>query len=123
MSGPSYALQTSRQRAPPPPLRFQPSPRSIATVNGDKNSQTLLYDLPSTASISSPAASPNGKSGLVSPISASYPGRSRTPRNARPTPPPSASNRSITPLGVAKTDLEKFADHCRLWFVLFQWFL
>ena len=96
MSGSSYALQTSRQRGPPPPLHFQTPTRPTSIVNVDKNSQTLLYDLPS-------------------PTSASYPDRSRTPRNARPTPPPSARNRSTTPLGAAKSNLEKFADHCRLW--------
>jgi len=115
-------LQTSRQRGPPPPLRFQTSSKPASIINGDKNSQTLLYDLPSATLTPSPAASPSAKSGLASPTSASHPGRSRTPRNARPTPPPSGTNRSTTPLGVAKTDLEKFADHCRLWFVLFQRF-
>ncbi|KIM74344.1 hypothetical protein PILCRDRAFT_707498 [Piloderma croceum F 1598] len=116
MSGSSYALQTSRQRGPPPPLRFQTSSRPASIIHGDKNSQTLLYDLPSATLIPSPAASPSTKSGLASPTSASHPGRSRTPRNARPTPPPSSRNRSTTPLGVANTDLEKFADHCRLWY-------
>ncbi|KZP18722.1 hypothetical protein FIBSPDRAFT_745069 [Athelia psychrophila] len=34
----------------------------------------------------------------------------------RPTPPPSARNRSATPQGVAHSDLEKFSDQCRLWY-------
>lgn len=119
MSNSTYALQTSRtrQRPPPPPLRFDTPSRPTSIVKGDRNSttQTLLYDLPAATSPS--ATSPGPSTSLVSPSSASYPGRSRTPRNVRPTPPPSARKRSTTPSGVTKSDLEKFADFCRLWWV------
>lgn len=39
-------------------------------------------------------------------------------RNGRPTPPPSARNRSATPSRVGTNDLEQFAEHCRSWYYM-----
>ncbi|SJK97518.1 uncharacterized protein ARMOST_00770 [Armillaria ostoyae] len=64
----------------------------------------------------SPPTSPKSKGRLISPTSPSFPGRSRTPRSGRPTPPPVRRNRSVTPLGVVQSDLERFADQCRAWY-------
>lgn len=113
MSG-SYRLQTPR-RQPPSPLHFdKPSftPQSVLNAQG---SQTLLYDLPSTTSMS-PPTSPQSKGRLISPTSSTFSGRSRPGRHAGPTPPPSARNRSATPAGVAPSELETFAVHCRAWY-------
>ncbi|KAH7888495.1 hypothetical protein F5I97DRAFT_705279 [Phlebopus sp. FC_14] len=115
MSGTAYRLETPRAR-PPPPLRFQ-KPSSVLSTSG--NSQSLLYDLPSATSFTSPPNSPNAKPPPTSPSSPSFPGsRSRERRSGRPgpTPPPSARNRSTTPLGLSRSDLEKFAEHCRSWY-------
>ncbi|KIM69046.1 hypothetical protein SCLCIDRAFT_812765 [Scleroderma citrinum Foug A] len=112
MSGSAYRLETPRTRPPPPPLR---SPRSTSV---SITTQTLLYDLPSATSAMSPPTSPR-KSGFTSPTSPTFAsGRSRGRRTGRPgpTPPPSARNRSATPLGVSQNDLEKFAEHCRAWY-------
>ncbi|KAL4080265.1 hypothetical protein V8B97DRAFT_2055275 [Scleroderma yunnanense] len=113
MSGSAYRLETPRARPPPPPLR-SPKPISVSTAT-----QTLLYDLPSATSVMSPPNSPVAKSGFTSPTSPTFTsGRSRGRRNGRPgpTPPPSARNRSATPLGVSRSDLEKFAECCRAWY-------
>ncbi|KAF9010541.1 hypothetical protein BDQ17DRAFT_1397237 [Cyathus striatus] len=116
MSGSSYRLQAPKPRRPPSSLSFDNSSfRSSIVLTGQQDSQTLLYDLPSTTSMS-PPTSPRSPSRLVSPTSPSFSGRSRGMRNGRPTPPPSARNRSTTPLGVAPSELEKFAEYCRAWY-------
>lgn len=79
------------------------------------DSQTLLYDLPSTASMS-PPTSPRSVGRMISPTSPSFPGRSTGPRNGRPTPPPGSRNRSQTPSGVPSSELEQFAEYCRAWY-------
>ena len=108
MSG-SYRLQTSRPRPPPAPLRFdQSSFRSTSVVESQQGSPTLLYDLPSPTS-------PTSKPRLISPTSPSFHTRSNPGALASP---PSARNRSTTPLGVAPNELETFADHCRSWSVI-----
>ncbi|KAG0701330.1 hypothetical protein DFH29DRAFT_570750 [Suillus ampliporus] len=114
MSGPSYQFNTPRSRPPPPPLRFQKSQNSSLT-NTHSNSQTLLYDLPHSSSAISPPGSPAAK---PPPPSPSFGGRPRGRRNGRPgpTPPPTSRNRSITPLGVSRSELEKFAELCRAWY-------
>ncbi|KIJ68005.1 hypothetical protein HYDPIDRAFT_107574 [Hydnomerulius pinastri MD-312] len=119
MSGSVYRLETPRPRPPPPPLRPHNSPKSTSVLITNGNAQTLLYDLPSTTSLASPPNSPNAKPGPLSPTSPTFPGgRPRGRRNGRPgpTPPPSARNRSTTPLGVSRSDLEKFAEYCRSWY-------
>ncbi|KAF8070605.1 hypothetical protein FPV67DRAFT_1487977 [Lyophyllum atratum] len=113
MSG-SYRLQTPR-RQPPTPLHFDKPSFASSSVLNAQGSQTLLYDLPSTSSMS-PPTSPQSKSRLISPTSPTFSGRSRPGRHAGPTPPPSGRNRSATPLGVAPSELETFAVHCRAWY-------
>ncbi|KAF9568016.1 hypothetical protein CPC08DRAFT_485931 [Agrocybe pediades] len=118
MSGSSYRLQTPRPRIPPTPLNFDAHSSyksSSAVGSSHHDSQTLLYDLPS-ATISPPQSprSPVGRIGT--PTSPTYAGRSRGPRNGRPTPPPSARNRSATPSGVPPNELEQFAENCRAWY-------
>jgi len=113
MSG-SYRLQTPR-RQPPTPLHFDKPSFTSPPVPNAQGSQTLLYDLPSTTSMS-PPTSPQSKSWLISPTSPTFPGRSRPGRHVGPTPPPSARNRSATPSGVAPSELETFAVHCRAWY-------
>ncbi|OJA20106.1 hypothetical protein AZE42_07971 [Rhizopogon vesiculosus] len=115
MSGPSYQFNTPRPRPPPPPLRFQKPPNSSLT-NAHLNSQTLLYDLPPSTSTISPPGSPAVKSGVLPPTSPSF--RPRGRRNGRPgpTPPPTSRNRSTTPLGVSRSELENFAELCRAWY-------
>ncbi|KAF5380360.1 hypothetical protein D9615_004560 [Tricholomella constricta] len=114
MSG-SYRLQAPRPRPPPSPLHFdEPSFTSSSVLNA-QGSQTLLYDLPSTSSMS-PPNSPQSKGRLVSPTSPTFSGRSRPGRRTGPTPPPSSRNRSATPSGVAPNELETFAVHCRAWY-------
>ena len=114
MASSSYRLQTPRPRQPPPPLSFDNSfqPSSVVSAH---DPQTLLYDLPSTTSIS-PPTSPRSTRRMVSPGSPSFSGRSRGVRNGRPTPPPSRRNRSTTPLGVTPNELEQFAEYCRSWY-------
>ncbi|KAH9485115.1 hypothetical protein JR316_0002022 [Psilocybe cubensis] len=117
MSGPSYRLQAPRPRRPPSPLNFDNSFKPTSVVSTFHDSQTLLYDLPSTVSMSPPPTSPRSGGRVISPTSPSFPGRSsRGPRNGRPTPPPSSRNRSATPLGVAPSELESFAEYCRAWY-------
>lgn len=115
MSAAAYRLETPRPRPPPPPLRH-PSPRTSVHINTQSN-QTLLYDLPSSPSITSPPTSPIfPKHGPTSPTSPSFPGgRARGRRGGRTGPTPPARNRSSTPLGVSQSDLEKFTDCCRSW--------
>ncbi|KDR75189.1 hypothetical protein GALMADRAFT_122854 [Galerina marginata CBS 339.88] len=115
MSGPSYRLQASRPRQPPSPLNFDNSFQSSSVVSSNHDSQTLLYDLPSTVSMS-PPTSPKSVGRMISPSSPSFPGRSKVPRSGRPTPPPSSRNRSATPSGVASSELELFAEYCRAWY-------
>ncbi|EGN99694.1 hypothetical protein SERLA73DRAFT_167599 [Serpula lacrymans var. lacrymans S7.3] len=119
MSGSVYRLETPRPRPPPPTLRFHsPSKSPSALSHPIRDTQTLLYDLPAS-SVISPPTSPPTKRGVVSPTSPSFPGgRARGRRNGRPgpTPPPSARHRSVTPLGVSRSDLEKFTEHCRAWY-------
>jgi len=112
----SYRLETPRSRPPPPPLRH-PTPRSSIHIN-IKSNTTLLYDLPSSPSVSSPPTSPVlPKHGSASPSSPSFPGgRARGRRGGRTGPIPPARNRSSTPLGVSQSDLEKFTDICRAWY-------
>ncbi|KAH7911981.1 hypothetical protein BJ138DRAFT_1149378 [Hygrophoropsis aurantiaca] len=116
MSGSEYQLESPRPRPPPPPLRLQNRAKSPSLPS---NQNTLLYDLPSAPSVASPPSSPRGKSSLTSPTSPSFPGtRSRGRRTGRPgpTPPPSTRNRSVTPLGVSRSDLEKFIECCKAWY-------
>jgi len=114
MSG-SYPLQTPRPRQTPSPLHFERSSFiSSSVLNSRSDSPTLLYDLPSTSSMT-PPTSPRSKGRVISPTSPTFPGRSRAGRSGRPTPPPNARNRSTTPSGVAPSELEKFADYCRAW--------
>lgn len=115
MSGSSYRLQTSRPRQAPSPLNFDNSIKPSSIMSNHLDSQTLLYDLPSTASMS-PPTSPRSVGRMISPTSPSFPGRSRGPRSGRPTPPPSSRNRSQTPSGVPSSELEQFAEHCRAWY-------
>ncbi|KAJ7187979.1 hypothetical protein C8R46DRAFT_1053238 [Mycena filopes] len=124
MSGPSYRLETPRAR-PPPLLVDKPSSyNSSASILGSShhNSEPLLYNLPTAQSMSPPTsprsrtASPRSpRSRLTSPTSPTF-GRSRTPVNGRPTPSPSGRNRSTTPLGVAPSELDQFAEYCRAWY-------
>ncbi|KAI3618740.1 hypothetical protein WG66_016530 [Moniliophthora roreri] len=109
MSGSSYRLEKSR-RQPPAPLHFDQSSHKSSSFT--PQSPTLLYDLPSATSLS-PPNSP--KSLIRSSSPPTSPGRTRN-RNGRPTPPPGGRNRSQTPLGVARGDLEKFSEYCRLWY-------
>jgi len=113
MSGSSYRLEAPRPRPPPPPLQFKDTPlNSSPTFGGDRNSQTFLYDLPSPTTPQS-----NGR--VVSPTSPTYQARSRGNRSGRPTPPPSGGrNRSVTPMEVAPSELEEFAEHCRAWYLI-----
>lgn len=118
MAGPSYRLETPRPRRPPAPLNFESTTfRPTSTVSSHRDSQTLLYDLPS-ATIS-PPTSPTSlytrPTSLYTPTSPSFNGRSQT-RSGRPTPPPNSRNRSQTPVGIAPNDLEKFAEQCRAWY-------
>jgi hypothetical protein len=111
MAGPSYRLQAPRPRQPPAPLNFDSTTfRPTSTVSSHRDSQTLLYDLPS-ATIS-PPISPQS---AATPASPTFISRSQI-RSGRPTPPPSARNRSQTPIGIASNDLEKFAEQCRAWY-------
>lgn len=127
MSGTTFRLETQRTRPPPPPLRVQKPARPLSVLNNSNNindSQTLLYDLPSSNTLS-PPTSPRSNSGIVTPSSppGRSPGRSRrASRNPRPTPPPSARHRSTTPLGAARSDLEAFAEQCRQWYDIFSHF-
>ncbi|RDB25424.1 hypothetical protein Hypma_007740 [Hypsizygus marmoreus] len=115
MSG-SYRLETPRAKHPPAPLHFeQSSYNSTSMLNAQQGSQTLLYDLPSTSSMT-PPTSPQSKGRLISPTSPTFSTRSRSGQGGRPTPPPSARNRSTTPLGVAPYELETFAEICRAWY-------
>ncbi|KAK0454970.1 hypothetical protein EV421DRAFT_467395 [Armillaria borealis] len=117
--GSSYRLETPRSRRRPDPLHFEHSsftPSSVISSHQQSpKSPPLLYELPSPTSMS-PPTSPKSKGRLISPTSPSFPGRSRTPRSGRPTPPPVRRNRSVTPLGVVQSDLERFADQCRAWY-------
>ncbi|KAJ7091193.1 hypothetical protein C8R44DRAFT_414820 [Mycena epipterygia] len=122
MSGSSYRLETPRAR--PPPLLVDKSSynSSSSILGGQPNSEPLLYDLPAAHSMSPPASprsratSPRSpRSKLASPTSPTF-GRSRTPINGRPTPSPSGRNRSATPLGVAPSELDQFAEYCRAWY-------
>lgn len=81
----------------------------------------MLYTLPTARSMS-PPTTPGGtsprsppRSRLTSPTSPTFGGRSRTPVNGRPIPSPSGRNRSATPLGVAASELDQFAEYCRAW--------
>lgn len=117
MSGPSYEFNTPRTRPPPPPLRLQKSQNSALT-SAHSTSQTLLYDLPPSTSTLSPPASPAMKPNVISPSSPSLRPRGRRNGNGHPgpPPPPTSRNRSITPLGVSRSELESFAELCRAWY-------
>ena len=113
MSGSSYRLQASRPRKAPSPLNFDNSSKPSSVVSNHLDSQTLLYDLPSTTSMSPTSSRSVGR--VISPTSPSFPSRSLGSRGGRPTPPPSSRNRSQTPSGVASSELEQFAEYCRTW--------
>ncbi|KAJ7079150.1 hypothetical protein B0H15DRAFT_804624 [Mycena belliarum] len=120
MSGPSYRLETPRAR-PPPLLVDRSSYNGSITGSSQNNSEPLLYNLP-TAHSMSPPTSPRSRtsprsptSRLTSPTSPTF-GRSRTPVNGRPTPSPGGRNRSTTPVGVAPSELDQFAEYCRAWY-------
>lgn len=110
MSTSSYHLQhTSRSRPTPAPLVFNDQPSTSRRFSSTQNASSgLLYDMPSSSK--SPPISP---SALNSPTSPTV--TSRRSRNALQTPPP--RNRSATPQGVPRSDLEKFAELCREWSV------
>ncbi|KAF8829104.1 hypothetical protein HHX47_DHR3000521 [Lentinula edodes] len=112
MSGSSYLLEKPR-RNPPTPLRFEHPSYHSRTGLSNQSSPTFLYDLPSATSVS-PPTSPTSVNRLESPPTS--PGRIRPHRSGRPTPPPGGRNRSVTPMGVATSDLEKFSAHCRNWY-------
>ncbi|KAF8904453.1 hypothetical protein CPB84DRAFT_1773085 [Gymnopilus junonius] len=115
MSGSSYRLQTPRPRQPPSPLNFDNSFKPSSVLSSHQDSETLLYDLPSTISMS-PPTSPKPVGRINSPTSPSFTSRSRGHRSGRPTPPPSGRNRSATPSAVAASELEQFAEYCRAWY-------
>ncbi|KAF9233326.1 hypothetical protein BU15DRAFT_90395 [Melanogaster broomeanus] len=116
MSGAAYRLETPRSRPPPPPLRpHNSSSKTNSVLINNGTTQTLLYDLPSSTSIASPPNSPTYVKAV--PSSPSFPsGRSGGRRRGHPTHPPSARNRSTTPLGISRSDLEKFTEYCRSWY-------
>ncbi|KAJ3811187.1 hypothetical protein F5876DRAFT_40234 [Lentinula aff. lateritia] len=116
MSGSSYLLEKPR-RNPPTPLRFEHPSYHSRTGLSNQPSPTFLYDLPSATSLS-PPTSPTSVNRLESPPTS--PGRNRPHRGGRPTPPPGGRNRSVTPMGVAASDLEKFSAHCRNWYEYFK---
>ncbi|KAJ6499045.1 hypothetical protein C8R45DRAFT_1052068 [Mycena sanguinolenta] len=116
----SYPLQAPRVR--PPPLQVDRASwnPSVLGSSSHNNSEPLLYNLPTARSVSPPtspgAGSPRSpRSKLTSPTSPTF-GRSRTPVNGRPVPSPGSRNRSITPLGVAASELDQFAEYCRAWY-------
>ncbi|KAJ7346883.1 hypothetical protein DFH08DRAFT_700450 [Mycena albidolilacea] len=121
MSGPSYRLEAPRAR--PPPLNTDRSSYNGSILGSShQNSEPLLYTLPTARSMS-PPTTPGGtsprsppRSRLTSPTSPTFAGRSRTPVNGRPIPSPSGRNRSATPLGVAASELDQFAEYCRAWY-------
>ncbi|KAJ7287852.1 hypothetical protein C8J57DRAFT_597533 [Mycena rebaudengoi] len=120
MSGSSYRLEAARSR--PPPLQVDRSSYTSSIMGHQLNSEPLLYNLPAAHSMSPPASPrsmPNSprspRSRLTSPTSPTF-GRSRTPVSGRPTPSPSGRNRSATPLGVAPSELDQFAEYCRAWY-------
>ncbi|KAF8623094.1 hypothetical protein AX15_006505 [Amanita polypyramis BW_CC] len=113
MSHTSYPLETARPKRIPAPLHLESSSYYSKTTQNDP--QPLLYDLPSAASLT-PPTSPRSKLGQDSPITPSFTGGSRTPRNGRPLGSPSGRNRSLTPIGVGPNELEKFAENCRAWY-------
>ncbi|PFH53834.1 hypothetical protein AMATHDRAFT_54369 [Amanita thiersii Skay4041] len=113
MSNTSYRLENARPRHIPAPLHLESS--SYYSRNRQSDPQPLLYDLPSAATLS-PPTSPRSKLGHESPTSSSFTGRSRTAQNVGSAASPSRRNRSLTPLGVAPNELEKFAENCRAWY-------
>ncbi|KAJ7747285.1 hypothetical protein B0H16DRAFT_1555416 [Mycena metata] len=124
MSGSSYRLETPRARPPPLQVGKSSSYNSSASILGSSqhHSEPLLYNLPTAQSMSPPAsprsraASPRSpRSKLTSPTSPTF-GRSRTPVNGRQTPSSNGRNRSTTPLGVARSELDQFAEYCRAWY-------
>ncbi|KZT26669.1 hypothetical protein NEOLEDRAFT_1161968 [Neolentinus lepideus HHB14362 ss-1] len=116
MSSASYRLQAPRSRPTPPPLRFN-TPSSKAIIAGIDNDEPLLYDLPSAISPPPTGATwTSNASNPTSPTSPNYTGRPRGGRGRRMTPPPSHT-RSTTPArGLARSDIEEFAEHCRRWY-------
>lgn len=126
MSTPSSAdlplRAPNKGRHIPPPLTIESSSYQSTSSIGSarrlsrRDSDTLLYDIPS--SFSPPPVSPPAKH-LQSPTSPNS-RRSRSPRQPRPTPPPAVPkrrNRSLTPAGLSSDDLEAFAEACRSWCV------
>src|SRR5712675_128436 len=114
MSASGYLLETSR-RPPPPPLRLQRTQKrtsSGTSAGATAESQTLLYDLPSTAPLSPPIS----KGEVVSPTSPNFTGRSRIriPASGRASPHPTQGARSATP-SRGQVDLEEFSERCRKW--------
>jgi hypothetical protein len=91
----SYRLESPRPRPP-----------AISTHSEDKSS--LLYDLPTATSVTSPTAS---KSRLTSPSPSV---RARGSKRFK-SPPPSAT----VPSRALQSDLETFAEQCRSWYVHF----
>ncbi|KAL1717403.1 hypothetical protein EV715DRAFT_274277 [Schizophyllum commune] len=125
MSTPSSAdlplRAPNKGRHIPPPLTIESSSYQSTSSIGSarrlsrRDSDTLLYDIPS--SFSPPPVSPPAKH-LQSPTSPNS-RRSRSPRQPRPTPPPAVPkrrNRSLTPAGLSSDDLEAFAEACRSWY-------
>ncbi|TRM69307.1 hypothetical protein BD626DRAFT_473621 [Schizophyllum amplum] len=109
----------AKSRHIPPPLALEGSSYQTASSFGSasrlsrRDSDTLLYDVPS--SFSPPPTSPRHLQSPTSPNSR----RSRSPRHPRPTPSPTVPKRrkrSLTPLGLASDDLDAFAGACRLWY-------
>lgn len=122
MSRSAYPLEAPRPRQPPPPpLTFSPSAfdfdSSISFRGTGKDTHTLLYDVPSSISMTSPTSPRSRHSRVLSPTSPTFTGRQIN--SGRPTPPPSARNRSTTPSAISSTDLEKFGDLCKQWYSFF----
>src|SRR6266852_641704 len=115
MSAQGYSFDSARR--PPPPLRLQLAAKRTSNVTSPAASseyQTLLYDLPSTATAPFSPLQPKGE--IVSPTSSTYLGHSmnRIPASGRASPLPSQRARSATP-NRAQVDLEAFAERCRKW--------
>ncbi|CAK5281786.1 unnamed protein product [Mycena citricolor] len=121
MSG-SFRLEAPRAR--PPPLNMDRSSfnSSSSILGTSHHPEPLLYNLPQ-AHTTSPPTSPRSrptsprspKARLTSPTSPTF-GRSRTPINGRSAASPNVRNRSATPIGVARGELDQFAEYCRAWY-------
>lgn len=102
----AYRLEAPRSRIPPPPIRVQsPSYRSSTVFRKSVGEPELLYDLP-TSSISVSSPPPTSPTSPTSHVA-----------RRRAVSPPASRARSSTPSQPLKSDLERFADQCRAWYV------